>query len=113
MSAPSASGPDMSSTSLPVSRHKRVGRAGVAQLREQRRIEQLGDQRAAADRREARLRPADDRPSLAATARSAAWLPLTIAATPTSIGLEASTSPARLSPRTFRSSRPLRLPFHA
>ena len=36
-----------------------VGRAGVAKLREQRRVHQLGDQRPAAERREARLRPAD------------------------------------------------------
>ena len=61
MSAPIASGPDMSITSLPGQPPQGVGRAGVAQLREQRRVHQLGDQRAAAHRREARLRAADDR----------------------------------------------------
>ena len=61
MSAPTASGPDMSMTSLPVRRHKRIGGPGIAQLREQRRIHQLGDQRAIAERREARLGAPDDR----------------------------------------------------
>ena len=59
MSAPIAIGPDRSKISLPVSRHKRVGRAGVAKLREQRRVHQLGDQRPVAQRREARLGPAN------------------------------------------------------
>ena len=48
-------------------------------------------------------------PSLAATARSAARSLLTVAAMPTSIGFDASTSPARLRPRTFKSRRPLRI----
>ncbi len=42
---------------------ERVGRAGVAKLGEQGRVEQLGHEIAAADRREARLRPADGLPA--------------------------------------------------
>ena len=61
MSAPTASGPDMSMHFAPRQPPQGVGRPGVAKLREQRRIHQLGDQRAAAQRREARLGAADDR----------------------------------------------------
>ena len=50
----------MSRISLPVRRHERVGGTGVAQLREQRRVHQFGDERAAAERRELRLGAADD-----------------------------------------------------
>ena len=59
MSAPIAIGPDRSNTSTPDSRHKRVGRPGVAKLQAHRRIDQFGDDRPAAQRREPRLRPAD------------------------------------------------------
>ena len=61
MSAPIASGPGQVDTSLPGQAPQCVGGAGIAQLREQWRIHQLGDERAAADRRETRLRAADDR----------------------------------------------------
>ena len=70
MSAPTASGPDMSSTSLPVSRHKVSAGPGVAQLREQRRVHQLGQQasRLPSGAKLACARPTMA-PSLAATAR--------------------------------------------
>ena len=61
MSAPTASGPDMSMHLAAGQAPQGVGGAGVAQLREQRRVHQLGDQRAVAERREARLGAADDR----------------------------------------------------
>ena len=64
-SAPTATGPETSISSTPVSRHKVSAGAVVAQLRQHRRARQpLADIARAADRRQPRLRPAD-RPALA------------------------------------------------
>ena len=65
MSAPIAAGPDRSSNSIPVSRHKRVGRAVIADLRLHRRPRQpLAEAARPADPGHPPLRPAD-RPALA------------------------------------------------
>ena len=112
MSAPIATGPVRSNTSLPGQPPQSVGRPGVAKLQRTSARSSARRRSAMPQRREARLGRPIVLPSLTATARIAALPPESTAARPTSIGFDARTSPARLRPADAQvgaaAGRPLR-----